>query len=141
MRTNGESINPVTYLVFLALAAAGFYAYHVGPLYYDNLEARDAAGEAFAVYALSGEQVAHNKLLTRLNQRSPNTTHFEVDRDGVESEKPGYGLTDDNISFNFDESTRTLTVRIEYDRFVDFKPFKKRKSYHLVAEKTGVLAK
>lgn len=140
MRNNGET-NPVTYLVIALVVAVGFYAYHVGPLYYDNLEAKDAAGEAFAVYALSGEKVAHDKLLIRLNARSPGTSHYEVDADGVEVIKPGYGLTDDNITFAFDEATRQLTVRIEYDRLVEFSPLKKRKSFHLVAEKTGTLSK
>lgn len=140
MRNNGET-NPVTYLVLVALVAAGFYGYHVGPLYFDNLEARDAAGEAFAVWSLQGEKYALDKLLVRLNAKSPNTSHYEVDKEGVESIKPGYGLSKDNITFDWDEGTRKLSVRIEYDRVVEFKPFNKRKTYHLVAEKTGILAK
>ena len=140
MRNNGES-NPVTYLIIALIAALGFYAYHVGPLYIDNLEAKNAAGEAFSIYILNGEKIAHDKLLVRLNARSPDTSHYEVDADGVESVKPGFGLGDDNIFINFDEGTRVLTVRIEYDRIVEFSPLKKRKTYHLVAEKTGNIGK
>ena len=140
MRNNGET-NPVTYLLVVLAAAALFYGYHVGPLYYDNLAARDAAGEAFSLFILQGEPRAKQNLLIRLNAKSPDTSHYEVDKDGVEGIKPGYGLTEDNVVFNFDESTRKLTVRIEYDRIVEFSPLKKRKSYHLVAEKTGTVAK
>ncbi|MDP1828328.1 MAG: hypothetical protein Q8L48_33980 [Archangium sp.] len=140
MRNNGET-NPVTYLVLALVAAGIFYAYHVGPLYYDNLAARDIAGEAFSVYILKGEKAALDGMLIRANSRSPDTSHYEVDKDGVEQVRPGYGLTEDNVTFTFDEATRKLTVRIEYDRIVEFKPLKKRKSYHLVAEKTGIVAK
>ncbi len=140
MRNDGET-NPVTYLVVALLAGAIFYAYHVGPLYIDNLEAREAAAEAYNVYMLSGEATALQKLLIRLNAKSPNTSHYEVDEEGVESVKPGYGLTEDNVKITFDEASRKLTVRIEYDRIVEFAPLKKRKSYHLVAEKTGTVSK
>jgi hypothetical protein len=140
VRNNGES-NPVTYLLVIALAAAGFYAFHVGPLYYDNLEAKEAASEAFSIFSLKGEKYARENLLVRLNLKSPNTSHYEVDKDGLESVKPGYGLNDDNITFNFDETSRKLTIRIEYDRIVEFAPLKKRKTYHLIAEKIGTLAK
>lgn len=140
MRNNGET-NPVTYLVLALVAGAVFYGYHVGPLYYDNLAARDIAGEGFSVFILKGEAQAVEGMLLKANVMSPDTSHYEVDKEGVESVKPGYGLTEDNITIVFDENTRKLTVRIEYDRIVEFKPLKKRKSYHLVAEKTGTVAK
>ncbi len=140
MRKSGET-NPVTVLVVLLLAAAGFYAFHVGPLYMDNLEAKEAATEAFNVWFADGEQVALGRLLVRLNGKNPGTSHYEVDEEGVESLKPGFGLTEDNITFTYDEAEKRLTVRIEYDRIVEFAPLKKRKSYHLIAEKTGTQTK
>ena len=140
VRKNGET-NPVTILVILLLAAAGFYIFHVGPLYMDNLEAREAAAEAFNVYFVDGEAIARPRLMIRLNQKTPSTSHYEVDEDGVESVKPGFGLKDENVTFSFDETTKRLLVRIEYDRIVEFAPLKKRKVYHLVAEKTGLRVK
>lgn len=140
MRNNGET-NPGTYVVGALLLGAGFYAFHVAPVYWGNLEAKEAAAEAFSAYILKGEEVAKSNLLIRLNDRSPDMTHYETDEDGVESIKPGYGIREDAVTFTLDESTRKLTVRIEYDRLVEFKPLKKRKLYHLVAEKTGTLAK
>ena len=140
MRNHGET-NPVTYLVIVLLAGVFFYGYHVGPLYIDNLEAKEAAAEAFNVYILQGEKIALDKMLIRLNAKSPGTSHYEVDEEGVESVKPGYGLTEDNVKITFDEASKKLTIRIEYDRIVEFAPLKKRKSYHLVAEKTGTVSK
>lgn len=140
MRNRGESANPVTYLMLLAIAGALFYGYHVGPLYIDNFAARDAVGEAWSTYFLRGEKYARDQMLFRLNQKSPDTSHYEVDDEGVESLKPGFGIKEEQVTFDFDEKTKKLTVRVEYDRIVDFKPLKKRKSYHLIAEKTGSIA-
>ncbi len=140
MRNNGET-NPVTYLFVALFAGVCFYGYHVGPLYWDNLMAKEAAAEAFNVYILSGEKIALDRMLIRLNAKSPDTSHYEVDEEGVESVKPGFGLTEDNVKVTLDEANKKLTIRIEYDRIVEFKPLKKRKSYHLVAEKTGSLGK
>lgn len=136
MRKNGET-NPVTILVFLLIGAAAFYVYHVGPLYMDNLDAKGYVAEAFNQYFLDGEEKARGRLIIEMNTRCPGTSHYEVDEDGVESIKPGFGLKDENVTFTYDEKTRVLRVRVEYDRIVEFKPFKKRKTYHLIAEKVG----
>jgi hypothetical protein len=141
VRNHGDSINPVTYVVLLAVAGALFYGYHVGPLYLDNLEAKDAVGEAWATYLQRGEDYSMNQLLVRLNAKNPGTSHYEVDDEGVESIKPGFGVTKDNVTIEFDEASRMLKVRLEYDRIVEFKPLKKRKIYHLIAEKKGTIQK
>jgi hypothetical protein len=136
VRNNGET-NPVTYLVVVALAAAGFYVFHVAPVYMGNLEVKEATAEALNVYALNGEEAARAGLLSRLNIKNQDTTHYEVDDEGVESIKPGFGITDEQVTMNLDESTKKLIIRVEYDRIVEFKPLKKRKTFHLVAEKIG----
>jgi hypothetical protein len=140
VRRNGET-NPVTVIVVLALAAAGFYIYHVGPLYMDNLDAKEAAAEAFNVFFTDGEEAAKTRLLIRLNAKSPGTHHYEVDDEGVESIVPGFGLGEDNVTFAYDEKAKSLKVRIEYDRLVEFSPLKKRKLFHLIAEKSGTQIK
>ena len=140
MRNNGET-NPVTYLLAALFAGVCFYGFHVGPVYWDNLNAKEAAAEAYSSYLLNGEKVAIDNMLIRLNARSPDTSHYEVNEDGVESIQLGYGLTEDNVKVILDEANKKLTIRIEYDRIVEFKPLKKRKSYHLVAEKTGSIGK
>lgn len=133
VRRNGET-NPVTYLVIIALAAAGFYAYHVAPVYWDNLEAKEAVGQAFNVYWLDGEKVAKAKLMIRLNEKGTGQ-HLAVDENGAESWRPGLGVDPDNVIINDDNGK--LTVRVTYDRVVEFAPLKKRKTFHIVAEKVG----
>jgi hypothetical protein len=140
VRNNGES-NPATYIIGALLLAGGFYVYHVAPVYWGNLEAKEAAAEAWNVYIQKGEETAVTGVLVRLNGKNPDVMHLEVDEEGVESWKPGYGLAPEQVTIKLDEATRKLTVRIEYDRYVDFKPLKKRKKFHLIAEKTGTISK
>lgn len=133
VRRNGET-NPVTYLVLIAVAAGAFYAYHVAPVYWDNLEAKEAVGQAFNVYWLDGEKAARERLLIRLNEKGLGQ-HLVVDENGAESWKPGLGVDPDNVIIK-DENGR-LTVRITYDRVIEFAPLKKRKTFHIAAEKVG----
>ena len=137
MRNNGET-NPGTYVVVVLLAAAGFYCFHVAPVYWDNLEAKEAASEALSMYILKGDKTAREGIKFRLNG-NVSVSHYEVDEEGVESIKPGYGILDENIVIDVDEKTNKIAVRITYDRIVEFSPLKKRKSYHLVAEKIGTI--
>jgi hypothetical protein len=139
VRKNGET-NPGTYLVGALVLAAGFYIYHVAPVYWGNLEAKEAVAQGVGVYILQGEQAALDGILFRLNSNK-DVKHLEVNEDGVEEWKDGYGLTEDNVTVKLDESTRKLTIRVEYDRYVDFAPLKKRKKFHLVAEKIEKLNK
>lgn len=136
VRRNGET-NPVTVLLALAIAAAGFYVYHVAPVYMDNLEAKEAAAEAFNIYWTNGPQAAKNNLLIRLNGVKSGTSHLAVDENGQEVILPGLGLTEENIEIINDEQTAQLSVRVTYERVVRFAPLKKSKRFFLVAEKKG----
>lgn len=120
----------------LALAGAGFYGYHVGPVYLDNMAAREACTEAFNIYWVEGGDIARTKLLFRLNG-TPETSHLATDENGVESIVPGLGVDPENVTLTLDPDTKQLTVRIEYDRVVKFTPLNKYKKFHLVAEKIG----
>ncbi len=118
----------------LAVVAGGFYVFHVGPLYMDNFEVKEAAAQAFNVYWLEGPDSAKKKLLIRLNERGKGE-HLAVDDNGVESFKPGFNVDPDNVTIV--ETSGELRVRVTYERTVIFKPLKKRKVYHLTAEKVG----
>lgn len=139
MRKNGET-NPGTIIFLVIVTAIGFYGFHVLPVYYGNLEVKEAVGEAFNAYFSSSEKVAQEGLMMRLN-RNADVSHLEIDESGAESLKPGYGVSEDNVSFTFDQNTGQLAVRLTYDRIVEFKPLKKRKTYHFVVEKTGTKTK
>ncbi len=136
--------NPVTVLVLIALVGAGFYGFHVAPLYLDNMEVKEACDEAFNAYIQQGEGPARHRLMIRLNVKNLVNEkvigwHFAVDDDGVETIKPGLGLTDEQVTFDFDDQTRKLTVAVNYTRTVQFNPLKKRKTYRFSAQKSKVL--
>lgn len=140
MRRNGET-NPVTVVLVLALVGAGFYVYHVAPVYMDNMEAKEAATECFNTYWSDGPEVARNRLLNRLNGAKSGTSHLGVDENGNEVTLPGLGLENEQVTIALQPETRSLTVRIEYDRTIRFAPLKKYKKFHLVAEKVGTQLK
>lgn len=127
----------MTFLVLLALAAAGFYVFHVGPVYMGNFDVKEKVGGAFNRFFFDGEDNAKKSLLNQLNDLSTDVQHLEVDEEGNEKWVPGYGVDPDNVTFDYNESTKSLTVRVTYDRVVDFKPLKYRKVFHLTAEKSG----
>ena len=140
VRRNGET-NPVTVLLVLALVGASFYVYHVAPVYMDNMEAKEAASECFNTYWSEGRDRALDRLLNRLNNAKSGTSHLASDENGVEVVVPGLGLERDQIAILENKDTRTLTVRIEYERTIRFAPLKKYKKFHLVAEKVGTQLK
>lgn len=135
LRRNGES-NPATYVVLVLLALGGWYVYTVSPVYLDNLEVTKMAEEAMNQAFVDGEAAARNRLMFKINAL-PGTTHLELDENGVEVVKPGLGILDENVKFIFANGDKKLTVRIEYDRIIQYKPLKKKKKFHVVAEKTG----
>lgn len=132
VRRNGET-NPVTIIVILALIAAGFYAYHVVPVYLDNATVREKCQEAFNIYWVNGDNMARQKLTFNVN--TVIGEHFEVDEDGVERVVKGLGVPEDDIFI--EESDETLTVRVTYARTIQFSPLKNRKTFQLMAEKVG----
>lgn len=133
MRRNGES-NPVTYIVVVLLVAAAFYVFHVGPVYVDNMEVKEAANEAFNVYWLNGEDAARNKLVGRLNRGVG--AHLAVDENGVESWPAGLGIDPERVTF-VETDDGQLTVTVNYDRVIEFSPLKKRKTFNVTATKVG----
>ena len=64
MRRNGET-NPGTIVAIIAVALGAFYGVWVAPVYWDNLEVKEAVTEAFNVYWVSGENEARVKAFAR----------------------------------------------------------------------------
>lgn len=136
LRRNGDS-NPATYVVLVLLAIAGWYVYTVSPVYLDNLEANKLCEEAVNQAFIDGSpDASRSRLLFKLNNL-PGTTHYELDEDGKEVEKPGLGVLDENVKFIFENGDKKLTIRVEYDRIIQYKPLKKRKVFKVVATKSG----
>jgi hypothetical protein len=138
VRSNGET-NPATILLVVALAAAGFYGFHVVPLYLDNLEVREACDQSFNVYVLEGEASARDKLMQRLNGSRGIGWHFAENDEGQEVKQVGLGVKESDVTIDFDSQSKQLLVRVEYQRTIQFKPLKTRKTYRFSAQKSGVV--
>lgn len=136
MRRNGET-NPVTIIVLVLIAAAGFYAFHVVPVYMDNLDVRTYVGEAFSQYWLQGEASARANLIITMNDKQKAVSHVGLNKRGEREVMMGYGIEPEDVKFTLDERTKVVTVRLEYDRVVTFAPLKKYKVFHFVVEKSG----
>lgn len=127
-------VNPVSILLILALIGGGWWGYTYFPVYWDNLTVREAVDSAATVYLASEEEGVKGKLMQRLNMLTtagePVGWHFEIDEDGYEVRVPGLGVTEDDITVEWDEANRTVTVQLEYDRVVELKPLDERRTVH-----------
>lgn len=142
MRKPSGKVNPISVLLVLAFGGGVYWAVLFGPLYIDNLDVREAVDAAFSRYGNEGEDRARQYLVSRLNKGTQDGIvghHFEVDEDGVEQELPGLDVAEDNVTFEYEERTSQLTVRVEYDRVVVLKPSQKRRTLHFVVQKTGAI--
>jgi hypothetical protein len=133
-RLRGDSTNPFTILLFVALAVAAYAAFFYVPLYMDNLDVKEAVAQAYNVVLLEGEAGAKSKFVFRTSTIGE---HFQVNDDGVEEVKPGLGLLEDSLVVT--EAGTKLTVSIEYDRVIVLKPTEKRRTVHFSVMKTGTV--
>lgn len=135
-------VNPVSILLLLAAVGGGWWMFTYLPIHWDHLSVREAVDSAAAEYLVAGEDTAKRKLLARLNRLTAGGEtigwHFETDEEGNEERVPGLGLTEDNVTIEWDEANKQVTVRVEYDRVVELKPLEDRKTVHFSAEKSLV---
>jgi VCBS repeat-containing protein len=138
VRTPAGKTNPISVLLFLAFVAGGWWLYTYGPIYIDNLEVKDEVAKGVAQAALEGDTAAHNTLVVRLNKTIG--WHYEIDEETqLERVKPGLGVEKEQVVVSSDSSTKTVTVRVEYDRTFQLAPLKDRKTLHFVVLKQGKL--
>lgn len=131
------AVNPVSVIIILALIGLGWWLYTFLPVYWDNLSVREAAGAA-AIDWLRGEESVKATVMRRLNMATPEGVvgwHFATDEEGNETKVPGLGVAEEDITVNWDEASRTVTIRISYDRVVEMKPLDKRRTVHFEVEK------
>ncbi len=134
MRAPSGKTNPISVLLLLGAVGGGWWLYTYGPIYWDNLEVKDEVSKGVNQAILEGDAAARLTLLIRMNKSVG--WHFEIDpQTEAEVVKPGLGLEKEQVVVNSDTSTRTVTVRVEYDRVVPLWPFKQRKTLHFVVLK------
>jgi hypothetical protein len=133
--------NPLTVLLVVAILGGLFYGFHVGPLYLDNLEVKEACSQAINVWTSEGNlENGLGAIRKRLNLAGVGW-HFDVDDEGLEVIKPGLGIPDENFELEEDDTGTVRTCRVTYTRTVQFSPLKKRKTYPFVVQVKQVMKK
>lgn len=130
-------------LIGLGIAAVVLYGFwwlfQYGPAYLDNLDVKEAADAALAVAQNKGsDDMLRNTILVRTNVKTLGW-HREEDEAGNLVRKEGLGLKPENITIDRDDSTGMITLRVEYDREIELKPFDKVEFRRFVVQKSQLL--
>lgn len=127
-------VNPISVLVIAALIGGGWYGFIVVPLYFDNLDVREAFDQALNVTVLEGVDRGRASAMNRINGQIG--WHYQIDEEtGKELVAPGLGVDPESLEIEVDTQAKEMTGHFEYTRVVQLKPFEKRKSYHYVHDK------
>lgn len=126
--------NPLTVLLVVAVLGGLFYGFHVGPLYLDNLDVKEACQMAINTWTSEDNLVKGQGALNKRLNMSDLGWHFGEDDDGLEVIKPGLGIPDENMVLEEDDSGLERTCRVTYSRTIQFSPLKKRKTYPFVVQ-------
>ena len=137
MQRRGQS-NIVTFLFVAGGALALYAAIIFVPAWLDNLSVK----EAVAIQLNKGYTVPdENRTESIINYVNYGPTaagyHFEESPDGERIEVRGLGLTPENITYGRDDSSRTLTIYVDYTRELQLKPFNKIKLVTFHVEKAN----
>jgi hypothetical protein len=127
--------NFVGLLILLAVCAAGYWFVLFGSLYYDaHVEVKDKVNAAFNQFPFVSTENLQTWLIIETNRFGE---HVEVNDDGLPELKPGLGLTKDEVTVEYDEVAKVLTVRVEYTKDVLLVPSKKHRQAHFLIQKVG----
>ncbi len=135
LRARG-AVNLVTLFLLLALVAAGYAAWLLVPLYLDNLDMREAVTATFNRMGADPEDARiRNYLVGRAKGIG---THWET-HSGERVEKPGLGLTEEDVVIERDPAAQTGRVQVDYQREVRLWPTDAYKTLDFHVEKAGTL--
>jgi len=126
-------------LLLLAVVAGGIYAvWTFSPAYLDNLDVQEAISVAFNQADKRSDDALKAIIVNRLHRVG---THLADDGYGNITEKPGLGISADNIYVERDEVQGTLYIRVDYERQVKLKPTERWHTLRFSPEKDGILEK
>ncbi len=135
MQRRGES-NLGTWGLLAALVAAIYSLILFGPAFVDNLSVREQMTAATTLGFSAPEDVVQERIVSRCNGgESAVGYHFEESDDGTLTEVRGLGLTAENVAVYKDESTRTMTITVDYTRRIRLFPSQKYTTLHFRPEK------
>lgn len=134
MRPNGR-VNLVGLLMILAVVGGIWAVVIFSPAYLDNLDLVDAVEGSFNEY----NRTTQEKIIRRILETAGRVgTHRADDGYGNMVERKGLGLRRENINIHYDYQSKSVRIRVEYDRPVHLKPFARYRNLHFVVEKEGV---
>lgn len=132
MRNQG-SVNFLGLAMIIGIAAGIYFVVMLAPAYTDNMDVQEALAAAYNS-SNRGDQVMRNVVREKLRYVG---THKEDDGYGNEKEVQGMGFSDDDVVIDRDDVNNTVTVRIDYVREVELKPFHKILTLHFHPIKSG----
>ena len=132
MRNQG-SVNFVGLFMIAAVVAGIYFVVMLAPAYTDNMDVEEAVTAAYNSNR-RGDDVMRNIVLDKLRFVG---THKEDDGFGNLKEVQGLGFTEDDIQIDHDDPHNLITVRIDYTRDVELKPFHKILTLHFHPSKSG----
>lgn len=107
----------------IAAAIAAIYCAVIFlPVWADNFDVKEAVAAAFNTSGRNDDEKMRELIKARTAQTA---THTETDEFGYTVEKPGLGLTDEDILIERDTVQNKIKVQVNYERKVKLKPLKK----------------
>ncbi len=129
-----------TFLGYVTVAAVltGFYlGVMFIPLELDHLAVKDIVNTTFHRFNTLGSEGVHDEIVMNL-RRVDWATHEAEDEYGVKQTVKGLDIADEQVEVEYDERTKKLRVRVNYDRIVRLRPSKEIHVSHFVFERIDV---
>jgi hypothetical protein len=125
-----------TILMLLVLAVGGYLGWLLVPLWLDNLDMREASTATLNRLASNPDVEAVRVFYLDRSKRIG--THW-VTEGGTRVEKPGLGLTADDIVIERDPFEHTAHIQVDYQREVKLWPTERFATFDFHVEKAGRL--
>lgn len=122
-------------MLMIAAAIAAIYCGIIFlPVWADNFDVREAVAAAYNTSGRNDDE----KLRELIRERTKETaTHLAVDEFGYAVEKPGLGLTDEQILIERDTVRGQIKVEVKYQRRVKMKPLKRIVRWNFEVKREG----
>jgi hypothetical protein len=137
VRNTRGAVSVVSLVLLLGLVAAAYAGWLYIPAYLDNFDVREASSAAFNRMATDSENERIRFFL--LDRMKRIGTHWE-NEGGTYEEKPGLGITDEDVHIDRDAAEHTARIQVDYQRQVKLWPSERLFSIDFHVEKAGKLA-
>lgn len=122
------------YVMVAALLGALYAAITFGPVYVDHMDAKDLVNSTFNQFRDLGAEQLQLELMRKFLM-VPWETHPVENEFGEVVQEKGLLLTAEQVFVEYDERTKVLHVRVNYERRVQLKPTDKVRVLKFVIER------